>query len=315
MALIRRIPLEPKINFIGNRTIFVAFSAAMVLASIGLFLVNGLNFGIDFKGGIVLEVRTEEPADLGALRSKLNQLEIGDITLQSFGDEYEVLVTAQAPEGDDAAQAEVKRLIRETLADEVAEFRREEFVGPKVGDELREAGILATVLSMLAISLYIWFRFEWQFAVAALLALLHDVIGTIGFFALTQIEFNLATLAAVLTVAGYSINDTVVVFDRLREEMRRYKRMSLFDVMNMSVNRTLSRTILTSVTTLLALTALAFFGGEVIRGFSTSLIWGILIGTYSSFGLAVPILIYLGLKRGHVGEKPGKEEAEAEASS
>ena len=307
MALIRKLPLEPKINFVGRRTLFIAFSIFLVLASIGLFATKGLNFGIDFKGGIVFDVKTDGPANLSELRSTLGELELGDLVLQEFGSADEVLITASAPEGDDAAQAEVVKQIRNALEGEVVEWKRQEFVGPRVGDELREAGILATLLSLAAIALYIWFRFEWQFAAAALLALMHDVIATIGFFALTGIEFNLATLAAVLTVAGYSINDTVVIFDRVREEFRRYKKMAVSDVLNMSINRTLSRTTLTALTTLLALVALSIFGGEVIRGFSLGLIWGVAIGTYSSIAVAVPLLMIFGIKRGHIVTKEEDE--------
>jgi preprotein translocase SecF subunit len=200
--------------------------------------------------------------------------------------------------------------VKSVLGDD-AEIRRQEFVGPKIGDELKEAGLLATVLAMLAIGTYIWFRFEWQFGVAALIALAHDVVATVGFYALTQIEFNLATLAAVLTIAGYSINDTVVIFDRVRETLRRYKKMELIELLNRSINTTLSRTLLTSVTTLLALLALFFFGGEVIRGFTAGLIWGVAIGTYSSVGLAVPLLSYLKVRRGGEGDKEETEEVAA----
>ena len=196
----------------------------------------------------------------------------------------------------------------------MAEYRRAEFVGPKVGGELKRAGILATVLAMLGITVYIWFRFEWQFAVGGLVALFHDVVATIGFLALTQLEFNLSTLAAVLTIAGYSINDTVVIFDRVRETLRKYKKMPLLDLLNLSVNQTLSRTTLTSFTTLLALISLAVFGGEVIRGFAVVLIWGVILGTYSSWGLAVPLLSYLNLRAGMSGTDEGKEEKAGKAA-
>jgi len=193
--------------------------------------------------------------------------------------------------------------------------RRQEYVGPKIGDELKEAGLLATVLALIAIGLYIWFRFEWQFGVAALIALVHDVVATVGFYSLTQIEFNLATLAAVLTIAGYSINDTVVIFDRVRETLRRFKKLELNELLNRSINATLSRTVLTSFTTLLALFALFFFGGEVIRGFTAGLIWGVAIGTYSSVGLAVPLLSMMKLRRsGAVGEEEGEAEAAGTSS-
>jgi preprotein translocase subunit SecF len=226
-----------------------------------------------------------------------------------------VLINVQRQEGAEAEQLAVIELVKAELGDVVAEYRRTEFVGPKVGDELRQAGILATVLALTAIGLYIWFRFEWQFAVAALIALVHDVVATIGFFSVLQIEFNLATLAAVLTIAGYSINDTVVVFDRVREMLRRFKKMAITDLLNLALNLTLSRTLLTSVTTLLALIALYVFGGEVIRGFTSGLIWGVLIGTYSSIALAVPLLYYTGVRRDNLAASDASEEAAVEDAS
>ncbi len=297
MALIRLMPIEPKLDFLGKRLLFMVFSAFLMLASIGAFLTQGLNFGVDFRGGILMEVETEQPADLGQLRAELGDLGLGEITLQEFGAPDVLLLNISRPEGGEAGQRAAIEQVQQTLGERVAEYRRIEFVGPKVGAELRQAGILATVLALAAIGLYIWLRFEWQFGLAALIALAHDVIATVGFFAVTQIEFNLATLAAVLTIAGYSINDTVVVFDRVREKLRKYKKMPMPDLLNLAINKTLSRTLLTSVTTLLALISLAVFGGEVIRGFTSGLIWGVLIGTYSSVALAVPLLLYMKLRR------------------
>jgi len=314
MALIRKLPIAPSINFIGHRKIFLAISGALVLTSIFLLVSVGLNLGIDFRGGILIEVRTNGPADLASMRARLGSLGLGEVTLQEFGADDEVLINVQRQEGEEAAQNAAVAAVKEALGTTVVEYRRTEFVGPKVGGELKEAGIWATVLALLGIALYVWFRFEWQFAVAALLALVHDVVGMIGFFAVTQLEFNLATLAAVLAVAGYSINDTVVIFDRVRESLRKYKKMPLLELLNMSVNQTLTRTLLTSFTTLLALLALAIFGGAVIRGFSTSLIWGILIGTFSSVGLAVPLLTFMGLRRTVSDEDPGKIKAPEKAS-
>ncbi|MPZ11521.1 MAG: protein translocase subunit SecF [Kiloniellaceae bacterium] len=310
MALIRKLPVDLGLNFMGRRKIFIAFSAMLMVASIALVFVQGLNFGVDFRGGILIEVRTSEPADLAELRSRLGGLGIGQVTLQQFGEPTDVLINVALPEGDGAGQIDAIEEVKSVLGDD-AEIRRQEFVGPKIGDELREAGLLATVLAMLAIGTYIWFRFEWQFGVAALIALAHDVVATVGFYALTQIEFNLATLAAVLTIAGYSINDTVVIFDRVREILRRYKKLELIELLNRAINMTMSRTLLTSVTTLLALLALFFFGGEVIRGFSAGLIWGLVIGTYSSVGLAVPLLSYLKVRRGGEGDKEETEEVAA----
>lgn len=290
MALIKKLPTDLNINFMGKRKLFMAFSALMIALSLVLVATRGLNFGVDFRGGILIEIRTSEPADLSSLRSRIGALGLGEISLQEFGAPTDVLINIQKQDGDEKEQMKAIQLVKDELGSAVEEYRRVEFVGPKVGAELKEDGALATLFALLGIAFYIWFRFEWQFSVAALLALTHDIITTIGFFALTQYEFNLATLAAVLTIAGYSINDTVVIFDRVRDELRRYKKMDVIDVLNMSINSTLSRTILTSVTTLLALIALFVFGGEVIRGLSLGLIWGVTIGTYSSVGLAVPLL-------------------------
>jgi preprotein translocase subunit SecF len=300
MALIRYAPVSPAANLLRWRNLFLAFSLAVVIGSGALLGVRGLNLGVDFRGGILIEVQTRQPADLGDLRARLGGLGLGGVSIQEFGNPTDVLINVQRQEGEEQEQIAAIELIKQELGDTVLEYRRTEFVGPKVGDELRRAGILATVLAMLGITIYIWFRFEWQFAVAGLLALVHDVISTIGLLALLQLEFNLATLAAILTVAGYSINDTVVIFDRVREMLRKYKKMPLVELLDLSINSTLSRTTLTSATTLMALIALSVFGGEVIRGFSVALIWGVVIGTFSSWGLAVPVLSYMNL-RGGVG--------------
>ena len=313
MALIRKLPLDFGIQFIARRSLFLAFSAFLLLGSVGLFLTQGLNFGVDFRGGILLEVRTQGPADLGALRDRFAGLDLGEVSLQQFGEPTDVLINIRRQEGDEKAQLAAVQIARDALGDSV-EIRRQEFVGPKVGDELKRAGLLATILALAGIGLYIWFRFEWYFSVAALIALIHDVVATVGFYSLTQIEFNLATLAAVLTIAGYSINDTVVIFDRVRETLRRYKKLPVNEVLNRAINLTLSRTILTSVTTLLALGALFFFGGEVIRGFTAGLIWGVVIGTYSSVALAVPILTFMTLRRGGEEDDPTEVKAKGKAA-
>ena len=302
MAMIRYVALAPTLAFMAWRKLFLAFSASLVLASVALFFVQGLNFGVDFRGGILLEVKTDGPADLGELRRLLGGLELGAVTLQEFGGSDDVLINLQRQEGDEAEQVQAIQMVKDALGPRVLEYRRTEFVGPKVGSELKEAGAIATGLALLVIGVYIWFRFEWQFSLAALIALLHDVLATIGFYALTQIEFNLATLAAVLMIAGYSINDTVVIFDRVRESLRKFKKMDLFELLDLSINQTLSRTILTSFTTLLALIALFVFGGPVIRGFTTGLIWGICIGTYSSIALAVPLLARFNIRRQTAGD-------------
>ena len=296
MSALNLIPANINLAFIPKRKIFMAFSALLVLASIFMFLGKGLNYGIDFKGGIMLEVRTEKAADIAEMRSILGSLGLGEVSLQEFGQPTDVLIRIQRQDGDEKAQQEAINKIKAILGTSV-EYRRTEFVGPKVSDELFWDGLMAVSLAIFAILIYIWFRFEWQFGFAAIFALSHDVITTIGIFALMGFEFNLSTVAAVLTIAGYSINDTVVVFDRVRENLRKYKKLPFSELLNNSINQTLSRTVITSVTTLLALLALYFLGGEVIRDFSFAMIWGVLIGTYSSIFLAVPILLNLNIKR------------------
>jgi preprotein translocase SecF subunit len=311
MALVRKLPLNPKVDFLGRRKIFLVFSACLMAASLAAIALLGLNLGVDFRGGILMEVETKEPADLADLRGRLGALGLGQVTLQEFGAVNDVLINVERQDGDEKAQIKAIEAVKTELGGLVAEYRRVEFVGPKVGSELKQAGFLATLLALAGIGIYIWFRFEWQFAAAALTALIHDIVSTIGFFALLQIEFNLATLAAVLTIAGYSINDTVVIFDRVRETLRKYKKLPILELLNLSLNGTLTRTVLTSVTTLIALICLFAFGGQVIRGFSAGLIWGILIGTYSSVGLAVPLLSFMNLRGMSSGEEPaeGAEEA------
>lgn len=314
MKKLQIIPADTSIDFIGKRLIAFAFSAALVAASLGLFFAQGLNLGIDFLGGILIEVKTEGPADVGSMRSTLGQLGLGDVSLQEFGEADVVLIRVQRQEGGDAAQQEAVRAVKDALGDTVVEYRRTETVGPTVGEELKEAAVWAVLAAIAAILVYIWFRFEWQFGIAAIVALLHDVISTVGLFSLLQLEFNLATVAAILTIAGYSINDTVVVFDRVRENLRKYKKLALPDLLNLSINGTLSRTVMTSLTTLLALAALYFLGGEVIRGFSVALIWGVVVGTYSSIALAVPVLLYLKVYRGTGEKDTGASGAEAEGA-
>lgn len=296
MALIRFFPTNSRIKFLNARRVTLAVAALIMTGSIICFAAFGLNFGIDFRGGTLIEIETDGPADLPELRSRLGALDLGEVTLQEFGAPNDILINIQRQDGDAEAQQEAIERVKSEIDDVVVNYRRTEFVGPKVGAELREAGTLATLLALLGIAVYVWFRFEWQFAAAALLALVHDVIATIGFFTITQIEFNLATLAAVLTIAGYSINDTVVIFDRVRESARKYKKLPISEVLNKALNDTLARTLMTSLTTLLALFSLYFFGGEVIRGFTAGLIWGIVIGTFSSVGVAVPLLYYMGVK-------------------
>ncbi|MBX2830786.1 MAG: protein translocase subunit SecF [Rhodospirillales bacterium] len=296
MKPLHLIPDDVNVPFLKFRKIFYIVSLVMVLASVGMFVTKGLNFGIDFRGGILVEIKTNGPANIGGLRDNLGSLGLGDISIQEFGEPDDVLIQLQRQDGDEKAQMEALAQVTAALGDDVT-IRRSELVGPKVGGELKEAGFYSVVISLLLIMIYIWFRFEWQFAVASVVALLHDVLITIGFFVITGVQFDLATLAAVLTVAGYSINDTVVVFDRIREYLRKFRKMEIPDLLDLSINSTLSRTTMTSFTTLLALMALFAFGGEAIRGFTMALIFGIVIGTYSSICVASPLLVVLRLKR------------------
>ena len=297
MRLVSLIPTGTKIDFMRWRRTAGMGSIALAVLSAILFLGVGLNYGIDFRGGILIEIRTEGPADIGGLRSQLSSLDLGGVELQEFGEPTDVLIRIERQEGAEREQLEAVEVVKEALGPRV-DYRRVEFVGPKVGAELIRAGITAVLLALAAMLIYIWFRFEWQFGVGAVIALMHDVILTIGIFSVLGLEFNLSTVAAVLTIAGYSINDTVVIYDRVRENLRKYKTLPLYDLLNLSVNDTLSRTILTSVTTLVALFCLFFFGGQVIKGFSFAMIWGVIVGTYSSIWIAVPLLVHMKLKRG-----------------
>ena len=298
---LKLVPSETTINFMRLRMPALGFSGVLVAVSIALFTLVGLNLGIDFRGGILIEARNSAgAADIGSIRSDLNRLGLGDISIQGFGSETDVLVRVQRQEGDESAQIAAIKAITDALGEDY-DIRRTEFVGPTVGAELAEKGVLAVICALLAIMVYIWFRFEWQFSIAAILALAHDVLSTIGLFALTSFEFNLATVAAILTIAGYSINDTVVVFDRVRENLRRDKSYEQPVILNRSLNETLSRTVMTSVTTLLALFAIVLFGGAVLRDFALAMMWGVLIGTYSSVFVAVGALAFFDLKR-HLDE-------------
>ncbi len=294
---VRFVPPGTRVPFVAQRRYAFGLSLAMVLASLAALFSLGLNFGIDFRGGILMEVRAPGGADIPAMRDSLSGLGLGEVSIQEFGTETDVLVRVQRQDGAEREQMAAIEAVKAALGPEM-EYRRTEFVGPTVGEELKEAGALAVGLALLSILLYIWLRFEWQFGAGAILALAHDILTTVGLFALLQYEFNLATVAAVLTIAGYSINDTVVVYDRVRENLRKFKRMDLAELFNQSINETLSRTIMTSATTLLALFAIFFFGGEVLADFALAMIWGVCVGTYSSIFIAVPTLLYTGLKRG-----------------
>lgn len=317
MKGIHLISEDVQCDFVGKRVLAFAFSLILIIGSLGITIHKGLSFGIDFTGGTLMEVRTPVAPDLQALRTTMTGLDLGAISIQEFGDIEDLLIRMPKQEGDAEAQqvaiAKVQDALNETYKDEAEpiDYRRVEFVGPQVGEELKKAGGLAILFSLAGILAYIWLRFEWQFGVAAIVALAHDAIVTIGLFGLTQMEFNLSTVAAVLMIAGYSINDTVVVFDRIRENLRRYKKTSLNDLFNMSINQTLSRTIMTSVSTLFALAALWVFGGEVIRGFVNALIFGIVVGTYSSIFVASPVLLFFNVRSAEKEAETLEEEAEA----
>jgi len=289
------VPPGTKIDFIGMRYWSLGLSIALTVISLASIAIQGFNFGIDFKGGILIEVKLQQAPNLGELRGKLDGLNLGEISLQQFGAPDDILIRVQTPEETPQEQTRVIEAVKGVLGEGV-DFRRTEFVGPKVGAELVQAGFLAMLFSLIGISVYVWFRFEWQFGVGALVSTLHDIITTVGLFSVFHLEFSLTTVAAVLTIAGYSVNDTVVIYDRIRENMRKYKKIPITEIINRSNNETLARSVITHLTTLLAVLALLFFGGEVIRGFSIAMVWGIFVGTYSSVFVAVPVLVYLNLR-------------------
>ena len=312
LIIIRRIP---NIDFMGWHKLGFAFSGLLSIVSIIAFLMLGLNYGIDFSGGTLIEARTNGgPADLAKMRSTLNGLGLGEVSLQNFGGPNDVLIRVARQPGDDRQQMVAVEKVKTTLGPGI-DYRRTEVVGPKVGGELIQAGVWATVLALFAIAAYVWLRFEWQFGVGAMLSTLHDTITTVGLFSLLQIEFNLTTLAAILTIAGYSINDTVVIYDRVRETLRKYKTMDFRTLINKSLNETLSRTILTVSTTALAVLSLLIFGGEVLRGFSIAMLWGIVVGTYSSLFIAAPLLYYIRPRRSSAAKEAEASPAETQGAS
>jgi preprotein translocase subunit SecF/SecD/SecF fusion protein len=290
-------PHHMRLPIVANRRLFISISWALAIISLVLIVTRGLNFGVDFKGGSMIEVRAKSgAADLSKLREVANAAGVGGIQVQGFANPADALLRMeQQPGGDEAQQTATRKLI--TALGNDYEIRNTEVVGAAVSNELKWAGIYAVTASILGIMLYLWFRFEWQFAVAAVLALVHDVFITCGLFSLLQMEFDLTVVAALLTLAGYSVNDTVVTFDRIRENLRKYKKMPLWDLIDLSINETLSRTILTASTVFLAVLALYIFGTEVIHGFSLAMLFGALIGTWSSIFVASPLLMYFGLKR------------------
>jgi preprotein translocase SecF subunit len=294
---LRIFPNKTHFDFMGKRWIGFIVSIALTLASIGLVATKGLNLGIDFTGGILMEIHTEQPAELGPMRELLNAQSFGEISLQNMGSASDVMIRIQVSKEDNQAAIieKVKGLLAANVQQKV-DYRKIDYVGPTVGNELIRAGTWAVLLSFASIMMYVWFRFEWQYGVGAILALLHDSVMIIGFFAITRYEFGLTALAAILTIIGYSINDSVVIYDRIRENMRRFKKMPMADLLNLSINDTLSRTILTASTTLLAALSLFIFGGDVIKGFSAAMAFGVIVGTYSSVYISAPTLIYLNLR-------------------
>ena len=296
IPLLRIVPDDTRFDFMRFRRISFPISALLSIAAILLYFFHGLNFGIDFIGGTLVEVQSKAgPADLAKMRTTLGGLGLGDVQLQQFGAPTDVLIRVpQQPGGEQAQQAAINK-VRQALGDEV-DYRRVEVVGPRVSTELLAYSTIGLVLAIFAILIYLWFRFEWQFALGAMVANVHDLVLTVGYMSLTQIDFDLSSIAALLTILGYSLNDTVVIYDRIREMLRRYKKMPMPELLNVSVNSTLSRSIITHLTVTLALLALLFFGGHAIHSFVATMIFGVvLVGTYTSVFIAAPILIYLGV--------------------
>ncbi|GHT97465.1 hypothetical protein FACS1894126_1550 [Alphaproteobacteria bacterium] len=296
MEIYKLIPHDTKIDFIAKRNLIFLFSIIITLVSVLAFSFHKLNFGVDFQGGFVLEVRTPEPANIGELREKLNKLEIGEISLQEFGSDRDVLIRMPSSGESQAEQNVALEKVKSTLGDRV-EYRKMEKIGPKVGKELVNDAILAVVISLIAILMYVWIRFEWEFAICGVIALAHDCIVLMGLYSMVHyFEFNVNCIVALLMTACYSIHDTVVVFDRIRENMKAYRNMTIVDLLNKSINETLSRTVLTSLTTVLSLLALCFFGGKVIFDFCFPILFGLVFGTFSSICLAAPLLLFTGIK-------------------
>ena len=301
------------IEFLKFKFFALLFSLILIVITFSSLFLNGLNLGIDFKGGILVEFRSIENkvVNISDFRKDAKSLGLGEVSVQEFGKNTDVLLRVQKQEGGNKEQVGALNKIKNFFKDEYT-IRRTEFVGPVVGEELKEAGITAVLLSLFLILIYIWFRFEWQFSIAAIFALSHDVLTTIGLFSLLNLEFNLAIVAALLTTAGYSINDTVVVFDRVRENLRRYKSQQNIVIYNRSINETLSRTVITSLTTLLALFVIYFFGGAVLKDFALAMIWGVVIGTYSSIFIAVSSLTFFKIYKGSEDKNKSKSVLEHE---
>jgi preprotein translocase subunit SecF len=296
MRLLRIVPDDTKFDFMRFRRVSFPISALLSILAISLYFFHGLNFGIDFRGGTLLEIQSKTgPADLAKMRAALDALHLGEFQLQQFGSPQDVLIRISQQPGGEAAQQQAVEKVRGALGSDV-EYRRVEVVGPRVSNELLSYGTIGLIMAILSILIYLWFRFEWQFALGAMIANVHDLVLTIGFMSVTQIDFDLTSIAALLTILGYSLNDTVVIYDRIREMLRRYKKLPMPDLLNASVNQTLSRSVITHVTVSLALLALLLFGGQAIHSFTATMMFGVvLVGTYTSVFIASPILIYLGV--------------------
>jgi preprotein translocase subunit SecF len=312
---LRIVPDETHFDFTQFRRISFPISALLSILAITLFFTHGLNLGIDFKGGTLLEVRAKSgTADLAAMRASLASLGLGEVQLQQFGGPDEVLIRVAEQPGGDAAQQEAANKVKGALGDAV-DYRRVEVVGPRVSGEFLAYGMLGLMLAIVSILIYLWFRFEWQFALGAMIANVHDIVLTIGFMSVSQVDFDLTSIAALLTILGYSLNDTVVIYDRIREMLRRYKKMPMPQLLNESINSTLSRSIITHVTVTLALLALLLFGGQAIHSFTAVMMFGVvLVGTYTSIFIAAPILIYLGvgnIRAEAQGDKPAPKKKSA----
>ncbi|MGA8396713.1 MAG: protein translocase subunit SecF [Pseudolabrys sp.] len=292
------------------RRISFPLSALLSIIAISLYFFHGLNFGIDFKGGTLMEVQSEAgAADLAKMRATLGALGLGEVQLQQFGAPNDVLIRIAEQPGGELAQQQAVSKVRGALGNEV-DYRRVEVVGPRVSSELLSYGVVGLMLAILAILIYLWFRFEWQFALGAMIANVHDIVLTVGFMSISQVDFDLTSIAALLTILGYSLNDTVVIYDRIREMLRRYKKMPMPQLLNESINSTLSRSIITHVTVTLALLALLLFGGHAIHSFTAVMMFGVvLVGTYTSIFIAAPILIYLGVgtQRAEAPDTPAKK--------
>ena len=297
MSSIRWIKKDLKVDFLSVKNIATIMSVLAIISSLFFLFYKNLNFGIDFKGGTLIEIKKDKELSIAEIRNQLSELNIGDIQIQTFGSDDIILIRIENSTNltTNADMSSIE-LIRSSLGNNVI-IQRTEIVGPKVSSELIQKGIIAIIIAVLLMLFYIWIRFEWQFSIGAVTALIHDVMITMGIFSFLQIEFNLSIIAALLTIIGYSMNDTVVVYDRIRENLRKYKQMNIFDLINQSLNETMSRTLLTSVTTLLALFSLYFLGGEVLKGFTLAMIIGVFIGTYSSVFIASQIILYLNVKR------------------